>query len=81
MLIKGVVDTIAAPDGAIWAVGDRVTLLPYATGAKAVNTEIFGIFPGNGRWERELPGGDADAVWFSLANGWMARPWLLRRQC
>ena len=77
--LKGIVDEITAPDGTVWRVGDKVRVAPIYDFPEH-KTEIFGIFPGNGSFDREQPHGDSDAVWFSLANGWMARPWLCTQE-
>lgn len=76
------VGTLVGPGGTVWSVGDKVVMLPFNEFHRATPTdptEIETINPGDGDWRAAIPGGDTDAVWFGLANGWWARPWLVRK--
>jgi hypothetical protein len=71
---------IVAPDGEVWRVGDKVWLEDPEGIRSPTPTEIAVIYPGDGSWEREQPDGDTNAVWFQFTNGWMARPWLVKKR-
>jgi hypothetical protein len=81
-MIKGTgpfsVNTLVGPDGTVWNAGDLVFCM--FDGPDSALTNIQYIIPGVGDiWEPNPPGGDVDAVWRLLTNGYYARPFLLKK--